>query len=748
MTKRRSSPRKSTKAPPPQGISSKSLLRTSGILLIAIAFLTLLSLLSLSRGVVTEAWIGLLRTSFGWGVLPICLVMGAVGLILFLRSFDAAPTVSGERWAGLAVLLVAMLGWFHAFADDPQALAQAGAGGGLVGLFMQQTFVAWVGRLGMFVILVTLLVLGIVLAFDISTLALLAQVREAIRDAVASYRARKAGQVVISAPSQPQQNGLPAKLLNKAKSEGAKPLMEAVKAKFAPRPAASEATPLQPRVIGGEPSPWRLPSVASILDETTEQDISQSEIRHRVRIIEETLTSFGVPGKVTEVNQGPTVTQFGVEPGYVEHREKNGEIRQAKVKVNRISALGKDLELALAASPIRIEAPVPGRSVVGLEVPNAQVAVVSLRGVMEVEDFKPRKDKLMIALGRDVSGQPVVANLASMPHLLVAGATGSGKSACINALITCLLCTHTPDTLRLLLVDPKMVEMVQLNGIPHLLSPVITEVARVVETLKWATREMERRYQMFSAAGARNIESYNQQMEAKGQPTLPFLVIFIDELADIMMAAPDDVERHICRIAQMARATGIHLVIATQRPSVDVVTGLIKANFPARISFAVTSQVDSRVILDTPGAEQLLGSGDMLYMPPDSSKLARIQGCYVTDLELERLVRYWKGLSLERPLAADAPLVQKPLFDGLPGEPSAAPAEEDGDGDSLLQEAIEIVCEEGRASVSLLQRKLRIGYTRASRLIDLMEEKGIVGPSPGGSRPREVLVESGDAARV
>jgi len=353
---------------------------------------------------------------------------------------------------------------------------------------------------------------------------------------------------------------------------------------------------------------------------------------------------------------------------------------------------------------------------------------------MEVEDFKPRKDKLMIALGRDVSGQPVVANLASMPHLLVAGATGSGKSACINALITCLLCTHTPDTLRLLLVDPKMVEMVQLNGIPHLLSPVITEVARVVETLKWATREMERRYQMFSAAGARNIESYNQQMEAKGQPTLPFLVIFIDELADIMMAAPDDVERHICRIAQMARATGIHLVIATQRPSVDVVTGLIKANFPARISFAVTSQVDSRVILDTPGAEQLLGSGDMLYMPPDSSKLARIQGCYVTDLELERLVRYWKGLSLERPLAADAPLVQKPLFDGLPGEPSAAPAEEDGDGDSLLQE--------------LLQRKLRIGYTRASRLIDLMEEKGIVGPSPGGSRPREVLVESGDAARV
>jgi S-DNA-T family DNA segregation ATPase FtsK/SpoIIIE len=384
---------------------------------------------------------------------------------------------------------------------------------------------------------------------------------------------------------------------------------------------------------------------------------------------------------------------------------------------------------------------VPGRSVVGIEVPNAQVSVVSLRGVMETDEFKNCKGPLIIALGRDVSGQPIVTDLAGMPHLLIAGATGSGKSVCINAIIASLLFTHTPETLRMILVDPKMVELVNYNGIPHLLSPVIIEVPKVVETLKWATREMERRYHVFSRVGARNIEAHNRQLVGRGEKPLPFIVIVIDELADIMMVAPDEVERHVCRIAQMARATGIHLVIATQRPSVDVVTGLIKANFPARISFAVTSQVDSRVILDTPGAETLLGSGDMLFMSPDSSKLVRAQGCWVSDPELERLVRYWKGLQIQQPIPSNAQLIQQPLWEDM----AARIAEGDSD-DSLLEEAVKIVQEQKRASVSLLQRRLRIGYSRASRLIDLMEEKGIVGPSPGGSRPREVLVDSTEDA--
>jgi S-DNA-T family DNA segregation ATPase FtsK/SpoIIIE len=357
---------------------------------------------------------------------------------------------------------------------------------------------------------------------------------------------------------------------------------------------------------------------------------------------------------------------------------------------------------------------------------------------MESDEFKNCKGHLIVALGRDVSGQPIVTDLAGMPHLLIAGATGSGKSVCINAIIASLIFMHTPETLRMIMVDPKMVELVNYNGIPHLLSPVIIEVPKVVETLKWATREMERRYQVFSKVGARNIEAYNRQLVGRGEKPLPFVVIVIDELADIMMVAPDEVERNICRIAQMARATGIHLVIATQRPSVDVVTGLIKANFPARISFAVTSLVDSRVILDTPGAESLLGSGDMLFMAPDSSKLVRAQGCWVSDPELERLVRYWKGLQIQQPIPADTQLVQQPLWESM----AAQVAESDSD-DTLLEEATKIVQEQKRASVSLLQRRLRIGYSRASRLIDLMEEKGIVGPAPGGSRPREVLADEG-----
>jgi S-DNA-T family DNA segregation ATPase FtsK/SpoIIIE len=430
---------------------------------------------------------------------------------------------------------------------------------------------------------------------------------------------------------------------------------------------------------------------------------------------------------VVEINHGPTVTQFGVEPGYVERKSPDGETVSRKVRVNKISSLSKDLALALAATAIRVEAPVPGRSMVGIEVPNDKISLVSLRAVMESEVFQAMDSPLKMALGQDVSGQPVAASLDNMPHLLIAGATGSGKSVCINSIITCLLFNNSAAALKLLMIDPKRVELIHFNGLPHLIAPVVTDMERVLRALRWVMAEMDRRYSILSRAAARNIEDYNYRKLPLNDDPLPYVIVAIDELADLMMMAPDEVERIICRLAQMSRATGIHLVIATQRPSVDVVTGLIKANFPARISFAVTSQVDSRVVLDTAGAETLLGQGDMLYMAPDSSKLVRLQGCFVSDREIERVVQFWTQTG---PLEIDTAAPW--------GEIEAVDSDEKRD--ELLEEAIELLREQERASTSLLQRRLRIGYPRAARLMDQLEDEGIVGPPESGGRWREVLI--------
>jgi S-DNA-T family DNA segregation ATPase FtsK/SpoIIIE len=474
--------------------------------------------------------------------------------------------------------------------------------------------------------------------------------------------------------------------------------------------------------------------VEDILERSAELEISETEIRRKVRVIEETLHSFGVPGRVVEVNQGPTVTQFGVEPGYVERKGRDGSVSRAKVKVSKIGSLAKDLSLALAATAVRIEAPVPGRSMIGIEVPNDELSLVSLRRLMESNEFQRMTSRLKIALGQDVSGNPVVADLGRMPHLLIAGATGSGKSVCINSIVTCLLLGNTPEDLRLLMVDPKMVELVNFNGIPHLLSPVLVEVERVVGTLRWVLREMDRRYKLFSAAQTRSIDHFNQNLVAEGGQPIPYIVVVVDELADLMMAAPDEVERSLCRLAQMSRATGIHLVVATQRPSVDVVTGLIKANFPARISFAVTSQADSRVILDVAGADKLLGKGDMLYMSADSSSPIRLQGCFVSNKEIDSLVRFWRGMEVPRP-AQQEELVQQAFWPEM-----ATVVEDEGEQeDQLLEEAIGLVKREQHASTTFLQRRLRIGYVRAARLMDLLEEKGIVGPPVSAGRARKVL---------
>ncbi|HZW84173.1 MAG TPA: DNA translocase FtsK [Candidatus Deferrimicrobium sp.] len=439
--------------------------------------------------------------------------------------------------------------------------------------------------------------------------------------------------------------------------------------------------------------------------------ISQDNIaQQNARILEHVLDNFGVKVRVTEISQGPAITRYEVQPA-------------PGIKISRIVNLADDIALGLAARDIRIEAPIPGKSAVGIEVPNKKVNAVRFREVLESKEFD-RSSKLQVALGKDIAGNSVVADLARMPHLLVAGATGSGKSVCMNTIITSILYNARPDEVKFLLIDPKMVELTNYNGIPHLIAPVVTDPKKAATALRWVVNEMETRYELFAASGVRDITRYNEVNSTT--PPMPFIMVLIDELADLMMVAPGDIEEAICRLAQMARAAGIHLVVATQRPSVDVITGIIKANIPSRIAFAVSSQIDSRTIIDGNGAEKLLGKGDMLYYPMGMSKPLRVQGCFLSDNEVERVVKHWKGQA-------------KPEYMSIHFEEYAKNSEEELADDELFAEAARLFITSGMASVSLLQRRLRVGYTRAARLMDLLEQKGIVGGFEG-SKPRQVLM--------
>ncbi len=446
--------------------------------------------------------------------------------------------------------------------------------------------------------------------------------------------------------------------------------------------------------------------------------------------IEHTLEEFGIPARVAGYRIGPTVTQFAIEPGFVERVGVDGEVSKHKVRVSQISSLAKDLALALSAERLRIEAPVPGQSYVGIEVPNPQSKMVRLRPILESDAMQRVNSKLALALGQDVSGQAVVADLAKMPHVLIAGTTGSGKSVCVSAITACLLMNNSPQELRIAMLDPKMVELVRFNGVPHLLGKVETSIDRMVGVMHWAIAEMDQRYRLLEEAKARDLDAYNFKMSRKNQPTLPRIVLIIDELADLMMSSPDQIEHGLVRLAQMARAVGIHLVVATQRPSTDVVTGLIKANFPARISFTVASSIDSRVILDTGGAETLTGKGDMLYLAPDVGAPQRAQGVMVSDQEIDKIMHYWQNYAVEE-VSSDAPWEE--LMKVM-----------DDDTDDLVKQAIDLVKKSQRASASMLQRRLRIGFPRAARLLDELEEMGIVGPSQGGGKDREVMIDADD----
>ncbi len=495
-----------------------------------------------------------------------------------------------------------------------------------------------------------------------------------------------------------------------------------------PTPASTSSDlpkePLEQKLVSnipGEEKIWKYPSIDLLMDMSGGK-ADRGDIKGNAGIIEKTLESFGITARVVEVNLGPAVTQYAIEVAL-------------GTKLSRITGLERDLALALAAptGTIRIEAPIPGRSLIGIELPNRGAEFISLRKMMESDEMRSHKSKLAVALGFDVSGKPIVADIAKMPHVLIAGQTGSGKSVCINAFLASLLFRASPNDVKLILVDPKRVELTGYNGIPHLLSPVIVEPEKVISALRWTMAEMDRRYKLFAEAGARNLDGYN---EMSGFQALPYIVLVIDELADIMLFSPVEVEDAITRIAQMSRATGIHMVLATQRPSVDVITGLIKANVPSRIAFAVASQIDSRVILDAQGAEKLLGKGDMLYLPPEQAKPMRIQGAFVNDKDINALVSFIKNQGIETQYTEEVVTTGKAGSVSVPGMV--------GDIDDLFKEAVKVVCQYDRASASLLQRRLSIGYARAARIVDQLEATGVISASDGSSKPREVLVTNAD----
>ena len=488
--------------------------------------------------------------------------------------------------------------------------------------------------------------------------------------------------------------------------------------------ASKKAEPFSDQIVSNLSATgkvWKYPPL-SLLADSVSGKADRGDLKESAAVIEKTLDSFGIKARVIEVNLGPAVTQYALEIAL-------------GTKLSKVTALQNDMALALAAptGQIRIEAPIPGRALVGIEIPNRTPEFVPMKKMLQAESMKKSQSKLSLALGLDVSGEPVITDLGRLPHVLIAGATGSGKSVCINSFIATMLFRASPDEIKFILIDPKRVELTQFNGIPHLLTPVIVDPEKVVSALKWLLAEMDRRYKLFAEVGVRNVEGYN---ELSGFQAMPYIVVVVDELADIMLFAPSEVEDSITRLAQMSRATGIHLIVSTQRPSVDIITGLIKANIPCRIAFNVTSMVDSRVIIDMPGAEKLLGRGDMLYIPPDVSKPTRIQGTLVSEPEISELIKFLRDTGIE-------PHYTEEVTTQYTAKATGAPGKADEERDEFFESAVRVVCEYDRASASLLQRRLSIGYARAARVLDQLEADGVVSP-PEGSKPRDVLIRNAD----
>ncbi len=818
----------------------------SGGVLIFLTGIIVLSLIWPNQGQLPAALVKLLWRLFGWGGIIVPFFMAAGGFYLVLWGMEQPPKLPVYRTTGLILLFITIesfaslfqVTWQSKF-PDVWAAASAGEGGGYFGGVIIWALTAVLGSIGTLIVLLPLGLAAIILVSGISrqearlyfqnlaTRRRDKQDENAEREILSNPGRQTAARTLSTEPTNPSSTVARQPKLLPIERTTEEPAVETPtngrkeKSKRKRRPSTPDPTPQTseresiiaptPIFIGSQTSHrnWRLPALGEMLETGSDQEISNIQIREQVEVIEHTLDSFGAPAKVVEINQGPTITQYGVEPSFIEQRSG----KRTKVKVGKIAGLADDLALALAARSIRIQAPVPGKGYVGIEVPNSDKAVVSLRDVLESEEFQRIKSPLRIGLGQNVAGQPIATDLTKMPHLLIAGTTGAGKSVCVNGIIACLLLQNTPENLKLVMVDPKRVELTGYNGIPHLIAPVVVDMERVVGTLQWAMREMDNRYQRLADLGARNIIEYNKKAPRHSKEKMPYIVIIVDELADLMMLSPEDTERGITRLAQMSRATGIHMIIATQRPSVDVVTGLIKANFPARIAFAVASSTDSRVILDSTGAERLLGQGDMLFQSPDAAAPVRMQGCFVNEGELHNIIDYWRrariqnrqpaqeeeipiaaptgsaleattatvSTAVETPTPTSSPPKQKstpksakpspkppPSADSIPlenekpdlppivtasttHEPAQPPlwdemrkAEEEAQkySDELLPEAIALVRKLNKASTSLLQRRFRIGYTRAARMIDIMEEDGIIGPPTGTSKAREVISQN------
>ena len=743
-------------------ISGRVAREVLALLLVVAAVVSTIALFAPDAGLIVQPWHDALSFLLGWGIAFAPALLAGFAFMLWLKTMPA------ERWmaaTGAAVMSVGLLGMFHLTGGNGDLGVDRGEGGGAIGFAASAALSGAIGAAGAWIVLGLMVVVGLLLYFNMT-----------IGDLVAAWLRRREERVELAelearrnagdprARHEPAATVLPGQrgLLDRVRtalggagdSEDEPLILRRARppesAASAPRPQEVpfsigpveplEAVPVTVDELESEETAhlaevehhevadaalettlrsWDLPEV-SLLDDAPASSAAQLDLTAKGQRIRDTLAHFGIGVKVARIQEGPVVTQYAldVEPG---------------IKLSRIEGLADNLALDLKARSIRIQAPIPGEPYVGIEIPNSAFDLVTLKEVLSSPNFEEAagRSRLAFALGQDVAGQPFSADLSRMPHLLIAGATGSGKSVCVNAIICSLLMRASPTEVKLILIDPKRVEMAQYKGIPHLLTEVIVDNDKSVNALKWTVGTMESRYHEFAQRGVRNIAGYNEALRA-GEPRMPYIVIVIDELADLMMVSAYEVEATITRIAQLARATGIHLVVATQRPSVQVITGLIKANIPSRIAFAMTSGVDSRTILDTVGAEDLLGRGDMLYQPIDAPRAVRLQGVLVTDHEIETVARHWRAQGGPQ----YRPEITAPKRDGKAG---GRPGEEDDEGDALLTAAVDIVRRSDKASASLLQRRLRIGYARAARILDQMEDRGIVGPADG-SRFREVLV--------
>jgi S-DNA-T family DNA segregation ATPase FtsK/SpoIIIE len=697
-----------------------------GIGIITIGLLSMLSLFSFKMGIIGSI---IRRTTFtvmglGGYLFPIAVI--TIGIILMLEQFkfkekNMILSIMSIFLSFLIILdsnNISVIGFIERI-NNSITLSKIGKGGGVLGSFFGFFFYNLFGTIGTYLVISFIIVINILIITDIKVMDIIKMIKLKLKE---SNELEKIPKKVNKKPKNVEQENI--KILDynivdsKEKSKESKDLKEIKKAKEIDIVESIESE-IKIKQSKSPISTYIIPSLDFLKLPVIKQDSNdKKEILDNAKIIEETMKNFGIDAKIVQINRGPTITCYELQPA-------------PGIKLSKIVSLSDNISLSLASSDIRIEAPIPGKSVVGIEVPNNKKDNVLLKEIILSEAYTELDSKIPLALGKDVSGQAIVSTIDKMPHLLIAGATGSGKSVCINTIIMSILYKSSPEDVKLLLIDPKVVELNIYNGIPHLLIPVVTDAKKAAFALNWAVEEMEKRYKLFAENNVRDIKSYNNKLDANNEDKLPMIVIIIDELADLMMVAAQEIEDYICRLAQMARAAGMYLIVATQRPSVDVITGTIKANIPSRISFAVSSQIDSRTILDMGGAEKLLGKGDMLFYPSFYSKPSRLQGAFISDEEVELVVNSLKSQNITEYDEDIIEVVQ-----------SAKKVELD-DSDDLLPTAITLVVEEGQASISFLQRKLKVGYARAARLVDEMEERGIVGGHEG-SKPRKVLVSVED----